>query len=330
LLGAELRRIASVELAESAMPAQWNKPPRQRAIKIWWQKGLESMRIPRLAFVSLVVCVVTLGSSLAMVKVGARSAGKVVGLKIDVGTNQQIGCPLSIEDPKAQTCSGLSNVKSIGFSYRINFIDHDKNRVKLGIRSKTFPAVGTHSIAWDDLNSGPQQQVWFEPGETTKVDIATGITMTLTGEWMDHVPTFAAQNGNHDLDPGPNELRMIGPVLLQGKKVLGDMEGCIAAATEATMGVDIYLPGEGRFILSLSPLQGSVKGQARMNRLSFDLNGQPYAFVTGAPVTRGEDVWVFHDAKFNPGGQQRDGYIGNVNLKSTGLLFQAVGPGAKN
>jgi hypothetical protein len=214
-----------------------------------------------------------------MVKVGARSAGKVVGLKIDFGTNQQIGCPLSIEDQKAQTCSGLLNVKSTVFSYRIDLIDLDRNRVKLGIRSKTYATAGIHSFAPDDLKSGPQQQVWFEPGETTKVDIATGVTMTLTGEWTDHVPTFAAQNGNHDLDPGPDELRMVGPVLLQGKKVVGDMEGGIASATEGTMGVDIYLPGEGRFILSLSPLQGSVKGQARMNRLSFDLNGQPYLSV---------------------------------------------------
>ncbi len=328
-LGVELRRIASLERSESVTPVAWNELRKQGTIKVWWQKGLESMRIPRVAFALLVAGVVVLGSSLAMVKVGARSAGNVAGLKIDFGSGQPIECALATDDKRA-TCSGLLSLNSTFLSYRIDLIGHDSNRVKLGISSKTNAPGGPQTFAWDDPESGQQQQVWFEPGETTKVPIANGVTMTLTGEWMDHVPTFVGQSGNHLLDPGADELRMVGPVLLQGKKVVGDMEGGIASATEGTMGVDIYLPGEGRFILSLSPLQGSVRGQARMNRLSFDLNGQPYAFVTGAPVTRGEDVWVFHDANFNPGGQQRDGYIGNVNLKSTGLLLQAVGTGAKN
>ena len=34
------------------------------------------------------------------------------------------------------------------------------------------------------------QEVWFEPGESLKVDVPEVGTLTLKGEWLDHVPIW--------------------------------------------------------------------------------------------------------------------------------------------
>jgi hypothetical protein len=123
---------------------------------------------------------------------------------------------------------------------------------------------------------------------------------------------------------------MVGPLLLQDKKVVGDMAGGISSATQLNLAVDIYMPGVGRFILSLTPVQGAVKGQVFLNRISFNLDGKQYEFLTGAPVTRSAEVWVLRDANFKPGGQSQNGFIGSVDLKSLGLFPHDGGAEAKH
>jgi len=79
-LGAELRRIASLELVEETKPLAWAE--KQQTKQTLWQKGWETMRIPKFAFVLLVAGIVALASSLAMVKVHAHSQGTVMLLKV--------------------------------------------------------------------------------------------------------------------------------------------------------------------------------------------------------------------------------------------------------
>jgi hypothetical protein len=295
-MGAELRLLASLSIKESVSPRVWSSP--RNTFAIWWQKGLETMRIPRLAFVILIAAIVALGSTLAVVKVRARSDGTVVMLKIARPEGDPVGCPLSTQDKKQATCGfiGQMNGKIIG--YRIDLISREDNRVELGVRTKTFgPISGMASIS--DIQSEPQKQVLFEPGQTLKLDVAGSGTLTVTGEWFDHMPAFIGSS-NHELDPGPEELRVVSPLLLSDKQVLGDFQGGIAIVDKAGQGVEIYMPGEGRFILSLSPMQGAVQAHVALNRISFQDGGRSYAFLTGSPVTRGEHMWVLHEVNFKP------------------------------
>jgi hypothetical protein len=118
----------------------------------------------------------------------------------------------------------------------------------------------------------------------------------------------------HELDPGPEELRMASPLLLSDKQVIGDLQGSIATIDKAGKGVQIYMPGEGRFILSLSPMQGAVRARVRLNRISFQDGGRSYAFLTGLPITRGEHIWVLHEANFKPFPAGARGFIGAGDL----------------
>ena len=65
------------------------------------------------------------------------------------------------------------------------------------------------------------QEVWFEPGESLKVDVPEVGTLTLKGEWMDHKPILGK------LDPGPTELRFGSPLLLKDQRVVGDLSRVI-------------------------------------------------------------------------------------------------------
>jgi hypothetical protein len=314
-MGVELRRLASIEVA---MPVpEWKPEP--RTIARYWRKGWETMRIPRLAFALLVAAIVVLGSSLAMIKAGARSEGNVALLTLDFGTGKPSGCVLAINDKRADSCGGIRAVGKMQMGYRIDLQSHDGNRLQLAIRARTHMPEDRFSIP-GDLEAAPQQQVWFEPGETTRIEIGQGITMSLTGQWTDHVPSFVAQGDSHDLDPGPDELRMVGPLLLQGKTVVGDMSGGIATVDKPNMAVDVYLPPVGRFLISLTAAQGAVAAKVDMNRISFTMDGSDYVFVTGAPVTRGEKVWVLRDANFKPGDEIKGGYIGARDLVQAGFI----------
>jgi hypothetical protein len=311
-IGAELRRVASLNLPDEVRPRVWDKRP--GALMKWWQRGRESMRIPRFAFVAMLAGIVALGSGLAVVSVRAHTDGKVVLLKISPSAGQYDTCPLSAVDKKWQVCSSLRPMNSNTgmLRYQVNLLTSDGDRIQLGVRAKYYVMEPGFT---ENIENLPQQQYWFEPGETLHLDVAGFGTMAVTGEWTDHMPSLIAEN--HDLDPGPEELRMISPLLLRGKEVVGDFEGANIIADKSGQGVVIYLPNQGRFEVSLSPFPGAIQGAAKLNRISFELNGESYVFLTGAPVTRSEQVWVSRIADFKPSGEfsgSHGSYIGTLDL----------------
>lgn len=323
-IGVELRREASIAIAEKMEPPAWHG--RRQAITAFWQKGWEAMRIPRFAFALLVTGIVVLGSTLAIQKVGARSTGNVAFLKLDFGSGQTVSCALAVGNPALSSCTGVAGIDKRAFSYKIDILDRDQNRIEIGVRSKIYPPNAEATVnapgaaaSVAEVNLQPQQQVWFEPGETEKIATDEGTTITVTGEWLDHAPTFIAWNGNSDLDPAADELRIVSPLLLRDDKVAGDMEGFIVSMNQTGMAIDIYQPAFGRFIISAQPIHNAVVGKVAMNRINFTLDGEHYSFVTGSPITRKEKVWILHDANFVPKGGLRSGYGGSNTFKNLGL-----------
>ena len=71
---------------------------------------------------------------------------------------------------------------------------------------------------------------WFEPGERLKADVDFG-TLSITGDWLDHMPAPFENSEHSDLDPGPDKLRIESPLLLREKEVVGDLVGSITEAT---------------------------------------------------------------------------------------------------
>jgi hypothetical protein len=250
------------------------------------------------------VGIAALGSSLALVEVRAHSDGTVVLLKIARAPGEEQVCPLSTVDPKDAECAffGQGQEKRVG--YKISLLGREGNRVQLGVRTKLYPdlvAGGSTTYSLSDFEREPQKQYWFEPGETLKLEVSGLAPLPVTGQWMDHMPVFVTQNESHDLDPAPDELRILSPILLHDKIEAGDWQG--GSATVSQKGViSMYFPGEGLFELSLSPMEGAVEASVWLNRITFTSNRRSYSLLTAAPATRSSHIFVAHTASFKPSG----------------------------
>jgi hypothetical protein len=324
-MGAEVRLMASLAMDERVTPRVWNGS-RSRLANLW-QKGWQTMRVPRFALAVLVVAIVALSSAFAVVQVRAHESGSVVLLKFAWPGRTSTSCPLSTVDKKWMTCSylGPMNGKMIGF--QIDLIGRKGDGVELAVRTKTFGSL-SGSFSLSDVRNEPQKQVYFEPGQAATLDVAGGGTLSVTGEWLDHMPVFLGSSGQ-DAQAGPEELRLVSPMLIGDKQVLGDLQGGSAVADKAGQGVAVSLPGQGRFLLALSPMRGAVQARVAANRISFEEGGHSYVFVTGAPVCRGDHLWVLRDTNFKQ--DPEHGSIGSVSAGEMKRLAPDVvdGEGAK-
>jgi hypothetical protein len=66
------------------------------------------------------------------------------------------------------------------------------------------------------------------------------------------------------------------------------------------MAVWMYVPGQGSFLVSLLPMKGAVSADVFLSRISFQEGGHSWEFVTGAPVSRTNRIWVLHQPDFKP------------------------------
>ena len=302
-LGAELRIYGSLLLATPVPDRTWLTTQRNKTM--WWQKGFEMMRIPRIAFACLVLVLIVLGSRLALVEVRAHEDGSVLMLKLTPAQGgDSLSCNISASGIDHNSCGGLAQIDQSNLFFAVKALKRDGSRVLLSIRSKVTP-IGPAGFGPDTAATLPETQSWFTPGETLSVPNTGDLKLTLTGEWADHIP--ATLGGNHLLDPGPNEIRLTSPLLLKNNTVVGDMPKAFAAGDQPGEGVFLYIPGEGRFLLSTMPVAGAVAAEVQLNRVSFDSDGQTYVIVTAMPITRAEKIWVLHDAAYKPKSEATQG-----------------------
>lgn len=303
-MGAELRRVASLEASEASL-LTWAE--RERTKSNWWQKGWETMRIPRVAFALLVVAVLVLGSGLAILKVRAQSQGRVLMLTVKSENGHTMLCPLT-QDEHAPLCYSMLYLKSGILIDGFRILSRDGDHVELGARAgfKALPvgSGGVLSASLEDIQNLPESTYWIEPGEKLEVEVPGTGPLTVTGEFSDHVPAFILPNREiGDMDPGPGELRVISPVLLRNKKVATDYEGLIATTVETDhQVVYVYRQSEGLWVWSQSPLEGGVQAHVSRSRISFEMDGASYQFLMAAPVSRSESVWVLHLPDYKPAG----------------------------
>jgi len=316
-MGAELRRIASTEFSGSVPTLVWTK--KKNDLITLWEKGMATMRIPRLAFIVLIGGFIALASSLAIVKVRAHADGIVVLLTVDAGLEKPIECALSTVDRNWQGCGFIGDVGGKVLGYKLRLIARDNGAIDLGFKAREWPMTvgGSVSYGLDDVDREPERQYRFEPGETLKIDEAGLPPLVVKGSWLDHMPSFVGAN---QMDPGPDELRIISPLLLQGKQVIGDLAGGSATQTKPDWAVLIYFPGHGSYLIANSRLQGAVEAKVNLNRISFEENGSQYEFLTGAPITRAQKIWILHQSDFTPSkfGQSGDNpFISGEALRQT-------------
>jgi hypothetical protein len=319
-MGAELRRTASLVFPQTVRAQTWERGS-QTGVNLW-RKGWETMRIPKFAFATLLVVILALGSGLVITKVRAHVEEPVMMLTISPEGGVSIRCAILIDPPQKGICGGGQTVNSAPLFYEFRVLGREGDRIHLGIRAMLGNASGgTANNA--KFASEPQKQYWFEPGQTLEIEVTGLGAITVTGEFMDHMPSVPG--GDEVLDPKPDELRVVSPLLVRDNKVVLDFAGMTLIADTGARGVQMYKSGLGRYVLSLSPLKGAAEGKVEQSRIFFGMDGHAYQLLTGAPVARSERVWVLYQPQYKPSrespGQGDDSdFGGGVELKKLGDL----------
>ena len=313
-LGVELRRAGSLELVDAVPARTWIRP--QNRIASFWQKGITNMKVPRFALAALIIGILALASIVTVDAARAHNTGTVVLLST-VGPNGAFGdCPLSTVDKDYKSCSGLVRMGLEFLGYKINLVSREDDRVLLAIRTRTYPIVPGEAKSFSpfELDGDPAKEVWLEPGEPLKFEVPGIGSLAFKGQWLDHVPVLGLHK--EDLSPGANEVRFASPLLLKDGTVSGDLKGGISglfATDSRDWAIQAYFPGEGRFLISLLPMKDAVEAKVIFSRISFDEGGHSWEFVTGAPVSRADKIWVLHQPDFRMKGVNSPS-IGNMKL----------------
>ncbi len=295
-LGVELRRAASLELADAVPSPRRIKP--QSRVTTWWQKGWVAMRIPRFAFAVLIACIVVLASALAVNRARANVTGTVVLLST-TGPNGGLltDCAVSTLGKQQFPCTWYGKVGLRFLAYRVFFVTRKGGRVRLILYAHTYVS-GAKPVS-PQSERGFIKDVWFEPGKPFEFNVPQVGTLTLKGQWMDHMPILGT------LEPIPNEIRLGRPLLLKDNVVVGDLSPFIGgtfSADDLDYAFGFYIAGQGRFLLSLLRMKGAVEARVVQGRISFDEGGYSWELLSGVPVCRAHHIWVLHQPDFKPKG----------------------------
>jgi len=318
-LGAEMRRVASLE--ESATKANsWEK--QESTQSSWWRKSRETMRIPRFAFALMLAAIFLLSGGLALVRARPGKGGSVLWLVTKLPDGTTFHCPLDTDgDPGSDRCGHYVTVSHVALlSVNIRFLRREGERVALGVQTRyENPFPHFRGPAEDRLKDVPEETVWIEPEARQEFPVAGLGPIEMTGVFMDHKPPlfFTPED---TVDPQPQEFRIVSPVLIRGKEVVFNFAGASSTGTSTEANVEIYWPGEGRYMISVTPFQGAVEARVNVSQIDFSLEGQEYTLLTGVPITRLEHVWIKHEAAYRPsertpGRDDNTGSMGSVSSK---------------
>jgi len=329
ILGAELRRSASLHSPKNApaievLLSTAEKEAMQRAKEEsrfagWWRKGRETMRIPRFAFAMLILVIVGLSSGLVVVRARSTALGPVLLVTLRVsGLASPWQCALSTTaDPSRNWCSGLMPLKDGGWlEFGTHVLASQGDQIVMGIRSRFYPhPTNEFTVSFGDFEKLPVDRYKLEPGQTLRIKIPGLGEAELTGELLDHMPAFPL-SPSATLDPAQDELRLVSPVLLRGREAIIDYAGGTAEGAARDGAVWMYEPGVGRLIVSAQNFQGAVKGENKESRIDFEINGTQFHVVSGAPITRAQDVYVQLDPDYQP--SEPGGALGWATLRVLG------------
>lgn len=302
-MGAELRRLASLDEAAPPTLVDWNQRPMRKTD--WWQKGLATMRVPRLAFGAMLIAIIALSSGLVMVRARAGAAvGRFLELeyKLPPSGAPHICVMRADGSQKDNLCNFVSHGREGLFLMNTRVITNSGDRAQLGIRAKYIPGAGDSEVNYNEtLFKGiPEKVVSIEPGNKQEIQVASLGAVEVEGKYLDHIPPLVYLPQER-LDPSPKEFRIVAPLLIRDNEVIvnGGVGSSIdTGSPDATL--MLYAPGEGRYLVSLIPFDDAVEGTVHLGQIRFSLEGHDYLLLTSMPITVAEHVWIKHERDFKP------------------------------
>ena len=301
--GVELRRLASIE--EPVPLAQINSN-QETVRKIgWWQKGLATINIPRLAFGAMLIAIIALSSGLVMVRARA-GAGAARFLELEYKlplTGAPAICIMRADaSQKDKHCDFVSHRREGLFLMNTRVIANSGDQAELGIRAKYIPGAGETEVNYTGalFKDIPEEVLFMEPGAKQEIQVAGLGAVEVEAKYLDHIPPLFFRP-QETLDPNPNEFRIVAPVLVRDNEVIvngGDGSSIDTGSPDATL--MLYGPGEGRYLVSIVPFDGAVEGTVHLGQATFSLEGHRYLLLTSMPITVSEHLWVKHEPDFRP------------------------------
>ena len=306
-MGSELRRLASLDEAVPVAQVDW----KLEAVKNigWWQKGLTTMKIPKLAFGVMLIAIIALSSGLVMVRARAGAAtGRFLELKYKIAPSGLV------HSGRVDIC--IMRADGSQKDNHCDFVDHGREGLllmntrltgkvgesaQLRIRAKYVPGDGDAEVDYTEalFKDIPEKVLSLEPSEKQEFEVAGLGKIEVEGEYLDHIPPLVYRP-EETLDPNPKEFRIVAPVLVRDNQVIANADGSSidTGAPDATL--MLYIPGEGRYLISLIPFEGAVEGNVHLGQITFSLGGRDYLLLTSMPITVSEHVWVKHEPGFKP------------------------------
>ncbi len=298
-IGAELRRTASLTEPTNVQHRTWDN--RETLRPNWWQKSRESIRIPRLAFASMLAAIFLLSGGLLLVRARSNPTGSVLWLAVKLPPDGAV-MHFALPTDGAPGRDGFANVSFVPtggtLSISVLFLRREGDRVELGVKARYEPAFGGPGLA--GLKDVAQQRLWIEPGKNAELSVQGLGSIQFAGDFIDHKPPsfFTPED---TLDPGANQFRIVSPVLIRGREVIfNQIVAASTADTKPGTGIWIYSPGAGRFLFSPAPFKDAIEGSVFDSRIKFTVDGQEYLLLAAAPITRATHVWVKHEPQYKP------------------------------
>ncbi len=297
-MGAELRRIASLESAARIADVDWSGARH----KIAWQwKEVAMMRIPKLAFGVMLTAIVALSGGLVIVRARAgTTGGRYLELKYKLPTTRTADiCVMSADgSQKSNLCNFVYHGREGLFLMNTRIIANSGDHAELGIRAKYIPGAGETEVNYsEDLFKDVREEMFSVPGQTQELQVAGLGTVEVQGDYLDHLPPLVYRP-QETLDPDPKEFRIVAPVLVRDKKVISNADGSSIDTGSPDATLMLYVPGDGRYLVSIVPFEGAVVGSVHLGQITFSLQGHNYLLLTSMPITISEHVWVKHEPDF--------------------------------
>ena len=298
-MSAEMRRMASLDEATELSAGQWSSKERMR--RSWWSKGRQPVQIPRLAFALMLAVIFLLSGGLVLVRARPNLGGPVLLLTYKIPqTGKSVRLAITTDANPETNHRSYNTGNSSGVLYfSVRFVSKVGERVELSVKSAYKKPVGDakeHDVK--DLPEATEETIWISPGENKEILVAGFGPIELSGEFMDHVPALLL-SPEETLDPKTNELRIVSPVLVRGKEVVFNGAGSWSIGSgDDDLAVMIYLPSDGRYLISTAPFTGAVEASVGLGQIKFNLQGRDYLLLTAMPTTRSEHVWVTHEPRY--------------------------------
>jgi len=285
VMGAELRRSAIMNQA----PARPALPERGGFFSILWQKSTARVRIPRFAFVMMLLLLVTLSASLAITR--ANNSERWFQYKLSGRDGKSIVTATVPSNPNGNPYydvdAGMSYPEGTVWFY-LRVLGRAGNQER--ILAKTFWVAKGSQFAPEGIQGAPSREFLAASGRDLKIPVDGYGSLNLNGRFEAVLP----ENVRNGLYPEDDKVRIYPPVaLIRGNTMVskGDSGGGQFSTTDSyfAFGSD----EQGWYFFAPKPIEGWTQGTISVNQIEFNMDGERHFLLAGMPITFGSvPVWV--------------------------------------